>query len=107
MSEVQATCQWQQGEPGRRLLLNEPIYAVAVVAAAAAAAAVETKYPRFLSPAAVASGVVFLSGNLPTVMLEMVLETVSSVTTRDNKETICHQPKKARLCTRQWLVVVL
>jgi hypothetical protein len=76
MSEVQATCQWQQGEPGRRLLLNEPIYAVAVVAAAAAAA--------------VASGVVFLSGNLPTVMLEMVLETVSSVTTRDNKETICH-----------------
>jgi hypothetical protein len=89
MSEVQATCQWQQEEPGRRLLLNEPIYAVAVVAVAAAAA-VETKYPRFLSPAAVASGVVFLSGNLPTVMLEMVLETVSSVTTRDNKETICH-----------------
>jgi hypothetical protein len=86
MSEVQATCQWQQGEPGRRLLLNEPIYAVA----AAAAAAVETKYPHFLSPAAVALGVVFLSGNLPTVMLEMVLETVSSVTTRDSKETICH-----------------
>jgi hypothetical protein len=92
MSEVQATCQWQHGEPGRRLLQNEPIYAVAVVAAAAAAAAaaVETKYPHFLSPAAVASGVVFLSGNLPTVMLEMVLETVSSVTTRDNKEMICH-----------------
>jgi hypothetical protein len=88
MSEVQATCQWQQGEPGRRLLLNEPIYAVAVVAAAAAA--VETKYPHFLSPAAVALGVVFLSGNLPTVMLEMVLETVSSVTTGENKEKICH-----------------